>query len=75
MNSFKKTFLGIALFFAFVVSIAWYKYYTHDIFYSDGYQGQYTIIIPSLDMVIVRLGLEDIDMNQLIKTIINAIKK
>jgi CubicO group peptidase (beta-lactamase class C family) len=47
----------------------------HDIFYADGYQGQYTIIIPSLEMVIVRLGLEDIDMNQLIKTIIDAVKK
>lgn len=46
----------------------------HDIFYADGYQGQYIIIVPSHDLVIVRLGLDDIDMNQLIKTTIDAIE-
>jgi CubicO group peptidase (beta-lactamase class C family) len=45
-----------------------------DIYYADGYQGQYIIIVPSYDLVIVRLGLEDIDMNQLIKTTIDAVK-
>jgi CubicO group peptidase (beta-lactamase class C family) len=45
-----------------------------DIFYADGYQGQYIVIVPSHDLVIVRMGLDDIDMNQLIKTTIDAIK-
>jgi CubicO group peptidase (beta-lactamase class C family) len=42
-----------------------------DLFVADGYQGQYVVIIPSKDLVIVRLGLSDIDMNGLIKKIID----
>jgi CubicO group peptidase (beta-lactamase class C family) len=35
-----------------------------DMFYCSGFQGQMVAIIPSLDLVIVRMGLkEDFDFN------------
>ena len=46
----------------------------HDMYSANGYNGQKTIIIPSKDLVIVRLGLNsDFDFNKLISEIINAI--
>lgn len=45
-----------------------------DIYYADGYQGQRVFIIPSHDMVIVRLGFDQIDMNVLVKEILASIK-
>ena len=45
-----------------------------DTYSANGYNGQKTIIIPSKDLVIVRLGLNsDFDFNALIQSTINAI--
>lgn len=49
-----------------------------DMFYCNGYQGQMVAIIPSLDMVIVRMGLKEdpaFDFNNFLKGIIGSIKK
>lgn len=46
----------------------------YDTYSANGYNGQKTIIIPSRDLVIVRLGLNsEFDFNRLIKEIIDAI--
>lgn len=48
-----------------------------DMFYCNGYQGQMVAIIPSLDMVIVRMGLKEdpaFDFNGFLKGIIGSIK-
>jgi len=46
----------------------------YDTYSANGYNGQKTIIIPSKDLIIVRLGLNsDFDFNTLISEIINAI--
>lgn len=46
----------------------------HDTYSANGYNGQKTIIIPSKELVIVRLGLNsDFDFNGLISSIIGAI--
>ncbi|MFH6986569.1 serine hydrolase domain-containing protein [Flavobacterium collinsii] len=50
-----------------------------DMFYCSGYQGQMVAIIPSLDMVIVRMGLKEedqgFDFNGFLKGIIGSVKK
>jgi len=49
-----------------------------DMYYADGYQGQRIFIIPSKDLVVVRLGLssdEQPDYNQLLADIISAIEE
>ncbi|SHL64562.1 serine hydrolase domain-containing protein [Flavobacterium chilense] len=50
-----------------------------DMFYCSGYQGQMVAIIPSLDMVIVRMGLKEddqgFDFNGFLKGIIDSVKK
>lgn len=49
-----------------------------DLYYCSGYQGQMIAIIPSLDMVIVRLGLKEnpaFNFNGFLKGIISAVKK
>ncbi|MRX39085.1 serine hydrolase [Flavobacterium sp. LC2016-23] len=50
-----------------------------DMFYCSGYQGQMVAIIPSLDMVIVRMGLKEedqgFDFNGFLKGIISSVKK
>jgi CubicO group peptidase (beta-lactamase class C family) len=50
-----------------------------DMFYCSGYQGQMVAIIPSLDMVIVRMGVKEdepgFDFNGFLKGIISSIKK
>ena len=46
----------------------------HDTYSANGYNGQKTIIIPSKDLVIVRLGLNsDFNFNSLIVDVLNAI--
>ena len=48
-----------------------------DMFYCSGFQGQMVAIIPSLDLVIVRLGLKedpDFDFNGFLKGIIGSMK-
>jgi CubicO group peptidase (beta-lactamase class C family) len=50
-----------------------------DMFYCSGYQGQMVAIIPSLDMVIVRMGVREgdksFDFNRFLKGIIESVKK
>ncbi|OWP78961.1 serine hydrolase domain-containing protein [Flavobacterium oreochromis] len=46
-----------------------------NIYYADGFQGQRVFIIPSHDMVIVRLGYGHIDLNTLVKDILGSIKQ
>ncbi|XLS29380.1 serine hydrolase domain-containing protein [Flavobacteriaceae bacterium M23B6Z8] len=45
-----------------------------NIFYADGFQGQRVFIIPSHDMVVVRLGLSNIDFNDFLKNILASVK-
>lgn len=47
-----------------------------DMFYCSGFQGQMVFIIPSMDLVVVRMGLsEDFDFNGFLREIILSIKK
>jgi CubicO group peptidase (beta-lactamase class C family) len=49
-----------------------------DMYYCSGYQGQMVAIIPSLDVVIVRMGLKEdpaFDFNGFLKGIIESLKK
>ena len=50
-----------------------------DMFYCNGYQGQMVAIIPSLDMVIVRMGVNEggyyFDFNEFLKEVISSVKK
>lgn len=49
----------------------------NDLFSCDGYQGQHIFIIPSKDLVIVRMGLTEapeFDFNQLLKEILASIQ-
>lgn len=46
-----------------------------DMFFADGYGGQYIYIIPSKHLVVVRLGLHNIDENKFLKEVIAAIKE
>ena len=47
-----------------------------DMYYCSGFQGQMVAIIPSSDLVIVRMGLsEDFDFNGLLSGVIESLKK
>ena len=46
-----------------------------DVYYADGFQGQRVFIIPSHDMVVVRLGYDHIDLNALVKEILASVKQ
>lgn len=49
-----------------------------DMYYCSGFQGQMVAIIPSYDLVIVRMGLQEnpkFDFNQLISRIVKSIQK
>lgn len=50
-----------------------------DMFYCSGYQGQMVAIIPSLDMVIVRMGVKEeepgFDFNGFLKSVIASVKQ
>ncbi|MBP8157884.1 MAG: serine hydrolase, partial [Flavobacterium sp.] len=46
------------------------------LYHCSGYQGQLVFIIPSLDLVVVRMGLsEDFDSNAFLREIILSLKK
>ena len=46
-----------------------------DMFYADGYGGQRIYIIPSLQLVVVRLGLNKFDEHQFLKKLLKAFVK
>lgn len=49
-----------------------------DMYYCSGFQGQMVVIIPSMQMVIVRMGLNEetkFDFNGLLSGIVNSVKK
>ena len=49
-----------------------------DMFYCSGFQGQMVAIIPSLDLVIVRMGLKEgsnFDFNGMLSGIVGSLKK
>jgi len=46
-----------------------------DIYFADGFQGQRVFIIPSHNVVIVRLGTNNDDFNILVKEVLASIKK
>jgi CubicO group peptidase (beta-lactamase class C family) len=47
-----------------------------DLYHCSGYQGQMVFIIPSMDLVVVRMGLsEDFDSNAFLRDIVLSIKK
>ncbi|MFZ1705868.1 MAG: serine hydrolase [Saprospiraceae bacterium] len=53
-----------------------YKDAPEDMFFADGYQGQFVFIIPSKDLVIVRMGIadKDFDVNTFLKEILQNIQ-
>jgi CubicO group peptidase (beta-lactamase class C family) len=52
----------------------WYPDVPADMFFADGYGGQDIYVIPSRELVVVRLGLHVIDENRFLKTVLAAIK-
>lgn len=53
----------------------YYKDAPKDLFYCSGYQGQRIFILPSQDLVIVRLGLKDekgVDLNLFLKEVVGS---
>ena len=51
-----------------------YKDLPPDLYTMDGYQGQLVAIFPTQNMVVVRLGLSDLDFNQLLKQVVDAVE-
>ena len=45
-----------------------------DLYSANGYQGQRVFIIPSKDLVIVRMGLSSMDFNKMLKEILSTIQ-
>ena len=43
-------------------------------FYADGYQGQRVYILPDQELVVVRVGLANMDENTFLKAIIESIQ-
>ena len=45
-----------------------------NMFYADGYQGQFVFVFPDQDLVVVRMGLSWIDINQFLKGVLESIE-
>ena len=45
-----------------------------DMFYADGYNGQRIYIIPSRQLVVVRLGLHKFDENKFLEAVLDAVE-
>lgn len=46
-----------------------------NMFYASGYQGQFVFVFPDQDLVVVRMGLAHIDINEFLKGILESIEK
>jgi len=45
-----------------------------NMYYASGYQGQFVFVFPDQDLVVVRMGLAHIDINEFLKEILNSIE-
>lgn len=45
-----------------------------NMFYASGYQGQFVFVFPDQDLVVVRMGLAHIDINEFLKGLLESIK-
>lgn len=45
-----------------------------NMFYADGYQGQFVFIFPDQDLIVVRMGLSGININDFLKGILETVK-
>ena len=45
-----------------------------NMFYASGYQGQFVFVFPDQDLVVVRMGLAHIDINEFLKAVLESIK-
>ena len=45
-----------------------------NMFFADGYQGQFVFVFPDQDIVVVRMGLSHIDINGFLKGVLESIK-
>lgn len=50
-----------------------FKDLPRNMFYADGYQGQFVFVIPDKQLVLVRMGLDKFDINDFLKDIIESI--
>lgn len=50
-----------------------YKDLPKNMFYADGFQGQFVFIFPDQDLVVVRMGLSKIDINTFLKGVLESI--
>ena len=46
-----------------------------NMFYASGYQGQFVFIFPDQDLVVVRMGLAHININEFLKSVLSSIKE
>lgn len=46
-----------------------------NMFYADGYQGQFVFVFPDQDLVVVRMGLNGFNINDFLKDILASIKQ
>lgn len=54
-------------------NVRWYPDAPADMFFADGFGGQNIFIIPSRKMVIVRLGLRNINENKFLREVLSAV--
>lgn len=45
-----------------------------NMFYASGYQGQFVFVFPDQDLVVVRMGLSHIDINEFLKGVLESFK-
>jgi len=43
-------------------------------FYASGYQGQFVFIFPDQELVVVRMGLSHININEFLKEVLESLK-
>ena len=52
-----------------------FKDLPRNMFYADGYQGQFVFVIPDKDLVVVRMALSWLDINDFLKEVIASIEE